>query len=69
VNPTILLVENSKIQKIRNESGLHKAGYKVLSGAEGEEGRRVAREKLPDLILPDMLLPKLGGPEVLSAPK
>jgi PleD family two-component response regulator len=43
-NTTILLVEDSKIQKIRNDSVLHKAGYKVLSAADGEEALRVARE-------------------------
>src|ERR1700752_3011485 len=67
--PTILLVEDSKLQKIRNESLLHKAGYKTLHAGDGEEALRLARAKIPDLILLDMLLPKLSGPEVLSALK
>ena len=58
---TILLVEDSKLQKIKNESLLHKAGYRVLHASDGEEALRVARESAPDLILLDMLLPKLGG--------
>ena len=46
-----------------------RAGYEVTSAADGEEGLRLAREKLPDLILLDMLLPKLNGPDVLKALK
>jgi CheY-like chemotaxis protein len=41
----------------------------MSSAADGEEALRVAREKLPDLILLDMLLPKMSGPEVLLALK
>ncbi len=46
-----------------------RAGYEVTSAPDGEEGLRMAREKLPDLILLDMLLPKLSGPDVLRALK
>jgi CheY-like chemotaxis protein len=66
---TVLLVEDSKIQKLANERILHKAGYIVLNASDGEEALRMACEKNPDLILLDMLLPKLGGPEVLQALK
>jgi len=66
---TVLLVEDSKIQKLANERTLHKAGYIVLNASDGEEALRTAHEKIPDLILLDMLLPKLGGPEVLRALK
>lgn len=65
----VLLVEDSKVQKLANERILHKAGYIVLSAADGEEALRVAHDKLPDVILLDMLLPKLSGPEVLHALK
>ena len=66
---TILLVEDSKVQKLANERILNKAGYVVLSAADGEEAVRVAQEKIPDLILLDMMLPKLSGPDVLRALK
>jgi len=66
---TVLLVEDSKIQKLANERILHKAGYIVLNASDGEEALRMASEKIPDLILLNMLLPKLGGPEVLQALK
>lgn len=66
---TLLLVEDSKVQRIANERILLKAGYTVLHAADGEEGLRVARERGPDLILLDMMLPKLDGSQVLRALK
>jgi CheY-like chemotaxis protein len=65
----ILLVEDSKFLRLTEERALARAGYEMSSAADGEEALRMAREKLPDLILLDMLLPKLGGPEVLKALK
>jgi CheY-like chemotaxis protein len=65
----ILLVEDSKFLRLATERALTRAGYEVSSAADGEEALRVAREKSPDLILLDMLLPKMSGPEVLKALK
>jgi len=67
VKITVLLVEDSKLQKLVNERILHKAGYTVLNAADGEEALRVARTAIPDIILLDMMLPKLGGREVIQA--
>ena len=64
---TVLLVEDSKLQKLMNERMLHRAGYAVLNAADGEEAVRMARETIPDIILLDMMLPKLGGREVMQA--
>jgi CheY-like chemotaxis protein len=61
----ILLVEDSKFLRLATERALVRAGYEMSSAADGEEAVCVAREKLPDLILLDMLLPKMSGPEVL----
>jgi CheY-like chemotaxis protein len=69
VKKTILLVEDNKIQKLANERILVKAGYAVLSAADGEQALCVAQTKIPDLILLDMLLPKMGGLGVLQALK
>ncbi len=67
MNSTLLLVEDNRIQRLVHERMLHKAGYTVLYAADGEEALRLARENLPDIILLDMLLPKLGGREVMQA--
>jgi CheY-like chemotaxis protein len=65
----ILLVEDSKFLRLATERALARAGYEVSSAADGEEALHLAREKLPDLILLDMLLPKVSGPDVLVALK
>jgi twitching motility two-component system response regulator PilH len=52
-----------------NEKALTKAGYSVFTASDGEEALLIARARVPDLILLDMLLPKLGGLEVLQALK
>jgi CheY-like chemotaxis protein len=65
----ILLVEDSKFLRLATERALTRAGYEVSSAGDGERALHVAREKLPDLILLDMLLPKMSGPEVLTALK
>jgi CheY-like chemotaxis protein len=65
----ILLVEDSKFLRLTVERALARAGYEMSSAADGEEALRMAREKLPDLILLDMLLPKMSGPDVLLALK
>ena len=65
----ILLVEDSKFLRLTVERALARAGYEMSSAADGEEALRMAREKLPDLILLDMLLPKISGPDVLVALK
>jgi CheY-like chemotaxis protein len=61
----ILLVEDSKFLRLTAERALARAGYEMSSAADGEEALRIAGEKLPDLILLDMLLPKLSGQDVL----
>jgi DNA-binding response OmpR family regulator len=65
----ILLIEDSKFQRIANERALVKAGYGVIHAGDGEEGLRVARKDIPDLILLDMMLPKVSGLDVLRALK
>jgi CheY-like chemotaxis protein len=64
-NQKVLLVEDSKFLRLTNERVLTKAGYEVCTAADGEEALSVAQAKLPDVILLDMMLPKLSGPEVL----
>jgi CheY-like chemotaxis protein len=68
-NSKVLLVEDSKFLRMANERALTKAGYQVSTAVDGEEALQVANDTLPDIILLDMLLPKLSGPEVLKALK
>ena len=66
---TILLAEDSRFMRLAMERMLVKAGHKVLTVEDGEQAVRVAGKNVPDLILLDMMLPKLSGPEVLQSLK
>jgi len=65
----ILLIEDSKFQRTANGRALIRAGYDVVYAVDGEEGLGAARENLPDLILLDIMLPKVSGLDVLRALK
>lgn len=65
----ILLVEDSKFLRLATERALSRAGYEMSSAADGDEALLLARAKLPDLILLDMLLPKKSGLDVLRTLK
>jgi len=66
---TVLLVEDSKFLRIANQHILAKAGYNVVGGGDGHEALQLAGQCHPDVILLDMMLPKLSGLEVLRALK
>lgn len=62
----ILLVDDSRAILRENERVLIKEGYEVICAEDGERALQSAREGKPDLILLDMILPKMSGPEVLA---
>ncbi|MFQ5706886.1 MAG: PleD family two-component system response regulator [bacterium] len=43
---------------------LNKMGYEVVSAFDGQEGLKLARQEKPDLIILDVLLPKMNGYKV-----
>ena len=65
----ILLVDDSKFLRLATERALTRAGYEVSTAVDGEDALAIARERKPDVILLDMLLPKMAGPDVLKALK
>ena len=62
----ILLVEDSRVIRRENQAALLKAGYEVVCAEDGEAALQMALELTPDLILLDMIIPKINGPEVLQ---
>ena len=65
----ILLIEDDRLLRRATERALMGAGYEVASVSDGEEGLRLAGEGGHDLILLDMMLPKVTGLSVLRALK
>jgi CheY-like chemotaxis protein len=63
----ILLVEDSRYLRMAARQVLSDAGFIIVEASDGEEALQKARESEPDLIILDMLLPKLGGERVLQA--
>ncbi len=65
----ILLAEDDRFLRKAAETALKRQGFTVLSAVDGEEALRMARTEAPDLILLDLIMPKLQGFEVLRALK
>ena len=64
-----LLAEDDRFLPRAAEASLRRHGLEVLTAADGEEALRIARAEPLDLILLDVMMPKLQGFEVLSALK
>ncbi|MFH1643044.1 MAG: response regulator [Patescibacteria group bacterium] len=65
----ILIIEDeSSLQKTLGES-LSQEGYVIISALDGEIGLKMATRGKPNLILLDLILPKMNGFDVLKALK
>ncbi len=62
--PQILIVDDNPANLDIFQTRLAAQGYEILTASDGEEALAVAREKQPDLILLDIMMPKLSGIEV-----
>jgi DNA-binding response OmpR family regulator len=60
----ILIIEDEKDITRLLKFNLEKEGYTTLAAHDGEAGFRLARAEKPDLIILDLMLPKLDGREV-----
>jgi CheY-like chemotaxis protein len=65
----VLLAEDDRFLRRAAEASLRRHGLEVLTAADGEEALRIARAEPLDLILLDVMMPKLDGFEVLRALK
>lgn len=67
--PRILLAEDDRFLRKACEASLRQRGFTALTAVDGEEALRLARAEAPDLILLDLIMPKLHGIEVLRTLK
>jgi len=63
---TILLIEDDREISSTIQGVLESAGYEVQSAANGIEGRKLVESRRPDLVITDMMMPRMGGFPVLE---
>src|SRR5438034_10866131 len=61
MNQRILIVEDELPMRTALKDCLEAEGYRVLTAADGEIGLEKALEEKPDLILLDIMMPRLDG--------
>lgn len=61
----ILIIEDEEILADLLQKKLIQAGYSVLVAVDGVEGMKEVKKDIPDLILLDIIMPKMGGLEVM----
>jgi adenylate cyclase len=62
--PRILIVDDNEMNRDILVTRLSTQGYELLQAVDGEEALTVAARELPDLILLDVMMPKIDGMEV-----
>lgn len=62
----ILFIEDEEDQVMMVRTRLEACGYALVAALDGEEGVKKALEEKPDLILLDIVMPKMNGYEVCS---
>jgi DNA-binding response OmpR family regulator len=67
--PCILVVDDETDLVSVLRFGLEAEGFRVVDAADGEDGLKKARELQPDLMVLDLMLPKLDGYKVCRALK
>ena len=65
--PILLVADDDEDILTLVQLRLSRSGYEVVVARDGEEALRLAREKQPDLVVLDWMMPKASGLEVLRA--
>jgi two-component system, OmpR family, alkaline phosphatase synthesis response regulator PhoP len=60
----ILVVDDEQSIVTLLQYNLEQAGYEVITAMDGEEGKQMAETQSPDIIVLDLMLPKMDGMEV-----
>jgi CheY-like chemotaxis protein len=63
--PSILVVDDARVSRRFLVSLLTESGYRVLEAVDGAEGLAATRAERPDLVIADILMPKMDGYEMV----
>src|SRR5689334_13256727 len=64
--PRILIIEDETTMRTALKDIIEAEGYRAFTAADGESGLKRALEEKPDLILLDIMMPRLDGYEVCA---
>jgi DNA-binding response OmpR family regulator len=62
----IVLIEDDREIQTTLRAVLESAGYRVSSASNGAEGQKLIQQENPDLVITDMMMPRMGGFPVLE---
>jgi len=62
----ILLIEDEEVISELLQKKIAMEGYDISVAEDGEEGLKMMKENKPDLILLDIIMPKMGGFDVME---
>ena len=63
-NETILIIEDDPTMRRALSDNFQFEGFDVITAADGEKGLEAAMNKRPDLVILDLMLPKVNGYEI-----
>src|SRR4051812_9169036 len=64
---SVLLIEDDDFQRQYASLALSQSGHQVREAANGEEGLAAARQFRPDVVVCDVVMPRMNGYQVVSA--
>jgi signal transduction histidine kinase len=59
--PTVVIIDDDAALRVMAREALEQAGFEVEEAADGEQGLAVIESVLPDIVLLDVMMPKLDG--------
>jgi len=63
---TILIIEDNRNIRENTAELLEMEAYNVITASDGKEGFQKILDLIPDLVICDILMPKMGGLELLA---